>query len=117
MSKPSASAAFQETLSLMCAQTFQPAQDTGMGAEGAAPSPPSPLPHTALLTRSPGSFGMGRGVRQCWAHSEIRADGWRGWPGGRDNAGTCPASMRWEEMFPATATALSPAVLREEVRA
>lgn len=27
-----------------------------------------------------------RGERQCWAHGEIRADGWRGWPGGRDSS-------------------------------
>lgn len=27
-----------------------------------------------------------QGARQCWVHEEIRADGWRGWPGGRDNS-------------------------------
>lgn len=76
-----------------------------------------PLPHVALPTWSPGSIGIDRGTRQCWAHREIRADGWRGWPGGRDKAGTYPASMQWEETFPATATALSPAALWEEVGA
>lgn len=42
MSKSSASAPFQESVSYTCALTFQPAQDTGMGPEGAAPSAPSP---------------------------------------------------------------------------
>lgn len=64
-----------------------------------------------------GGISISRGARQCWAHREIRADGWRGWPGGWDNAGTYPASMQWEEMFPATATALSLAAVWEEVRA
>lgn len=79
----------------------------GMGAEGAVLLPPAPN----------GTAGISRGARQCWVRGEIRADGWQGWPGGWDNAGTYAASMRWEEMFPATATALSLAAVWEGLRA
>lgn len=62
-----------------------------------------------------------RDTRQCWAHGEIRADGWPGWPAGPDNtrdpgARMWGASMWWEEMLPETTTAHLPLPRGQEAR-
>lgn len=88
MTKSSASVTFQGACPIPGHWHFSHFKPWGECQEEQPPICLPPQPHWCCRPGALASLHSSTvwGVRQCWAHGEIRVDGWHGWPGGWDNS-------------------------------